>query len=193
MKFLFDLLPIIVFVAGYSSGLSFPEYGINKPIEFATALTMAAALAQVAWLKLRGKPVETMQWVSLGLIVVFGGATLLLHNPNFIFWKTSALDVALAGGMLISRYVMKKPPLALLMGKELDLPTRTWDTLMWAWVLFFLFMAVLNLWVAYVLGEAIWVKFKLIGGLGLPFVFAICQGIWLMRQIPAGDGPKKET
>ncbi|GAB3265091.1 inner membrane-spanning protein YciB [Chitinimonas naiadis] len=193
MKFLFDLLPVIIFFAGYSSGLAFPEYGLNKPIEFATALAIAASVAQIGWLKLRGKPIEMMQWIGLALIVVLGGATLLLHSPTFIFWKPTALYIALAVSLLVSRYGLNKPPMALLLGKELSLPGKVWDKLMWAWVGFFLVMAALNLFVAFNFSEAFWVKFKLFGVLGLTFIFAIAQGLWLSRHMPETPADSQES
>ncbi|WP_269532378.1 septation protein A [Chitinimonas sp. BJYL2] len=191
MKFLFDLLPVIIFFAGYSSGLVFPEYGLNKPIEFATALAIAASVIQIGWLKLRGKPIEVMQWIGLGLIVVLGGLTLVLHSPAFIYWKPTAVNLALAGGLLITRFVLKKPPMALLLGKEMKLPEAMWDKLMWAWVGFFLLLAVVNLVVAFNFPEDIWVKFKLFGVLGMTFVFAIAQGLWLARHLPEDTAAKE--
>lgn len=192
MKFLFDLLPVIVFFAGYSSGLAFPEYGLNKPIEFATALAIIVSVGQIAWLKLRGKKVEMMQWIGLALILILGGATLFFHSTTFIFWKPTALYIALAASLLVSRYGLKKPPMELLLGKELQLPGTVWDKLMWGWVAFFLLMAGLNLFVAFNFSESFWVKFKLFGVLGLTFIFAIAQGLWLNRHMPKAPADSQE-
>ncbi|EGD02481.1 intracellular septation protein A, partial [Burkholderia sp. TJI49] len=81
MKFLFDLFPIILFFA------AFKVWGIFT----ATAVAIAATLAQVAWVAFRHRKVDTMLWVSLGVIVVFGGATLVLHDEKFIQWKPTVL------------------------------------------------------------------------------------------------------
>lgn len=77
MKFLFDLFPIILFF------VAFKVWGIFT----ATAVAIVATLAQVAWVAFRHRKVDTMLWVSLGVIVVFGGATLVLHDEKFIQWN----------------------------------------------------------------------------------------------------------
>ena len=81
MKFLFDLFPVIVFFAAFKLA----------DIYVATMTAIVATFLQVGWLKLRRKPVEPMLWASLGLIVVFGGATLLLRDETFIKWKPTVL------------------------------------------------------------------------------------------------------
>jgi len=185
MKFLFDMLPVIVFFIGYSSGQSLPSLSLAKPIELATALAIAVSVLQIAWLLLRRKKVEPLQWISLALITVLGGATILLHNATFIFWKPSALYWCMGSGLLIARYFSGKQPLKSVMGKEMELPGAVWDKLNWAWAIFFLLMGIVNLLVAYNFPEAVWVKFKLFGTLGFTLLFAVAQALWLARQLPA--------
>ena len=60
MKFLFDLLPVILFF------VVFKFAGIYA----ATGVAIAASVAQVGWLKFRRRKVDTMMWVSLAIIVV---------------------------------------------------------------------------------------------------------------------------
>lgn len=189
MKFLFDMLPVIVFFIGYSSGQSLPALGLAKPIELATALAILVSVLQIVWLLIRGKKVEALQWISLGLIVVLGGATIILHNPTFIFWKPSALYWCMGSGLLIARYMSGKQPLKAIMGKEMELPGAVWDKLNWAWAVFFLLMGIVNLLVAYNFPEAVWVKFKLFGTLGFTLVFAVVQALWLARQLPSNPEP----
>ncbi|MDD2701173.1 MAG: septation protein IspZ, partial [Sideroxydans sp.] len=69
MKILFDLFPVILFF------IVFKVAGVFA----ATAAAIAATFVQVAWVKYHHGKVDTMLWVSLGIITVFGGATLLLH------------------------------------------------------------------------------------------------------------------
>src|SRR5258708_12754637 len=91
MKFLFDLFPVVLFF------IAFKIAGIYV----ATAVAMGATLLQVGWLKLRKRHVHPMLWASLGIIAVFGGATLLLQDETFIKWKPTVLywmfGVVLAG------------------------------------------------------------------------------------------------
>src|SRR6266404_250227 len=81
MKFLFDLLPVVLFFAAFKAW----------DIYVATAVAIAATFVQVGWLKLTGRRVEPMLWASLGIIAVFGGATLLLQDETFIKWKPTVL------------------------------------------------------------------------------------------------------
>jgi len=97
-KFLFDLFPVIIFFIAYKLGDANPEAtrqilqqiglpqptGINeKPgIYLATFVAILASVAQILWVKLRGKKVETMLWVSMGIILVFGGATKASSNGS---------------------------------------------------------------------------------------------------------------
>ncbi len=69
-KLLFDLFPIILFFVAFKFA----------DIYTATAVAIGATIVQILWLMLRGRHVEFMQWVSLGVIVVFGGLTLMLHD-----------------------------------------------------------------------------------------------------------------
>lgn len=92
MKILFDLFPVIVFF------ITFKFAGVFV----ATAVSMAATLAQVAWVKYRHGKVDTMLWASFGIITVFGGATLLLHNETFIKWKPTVLYWSFALALLLA-------------------------------------------------------------------------------------------
>lgn len=173
MKFLFDLFPVILFF------VAFKVAGIY----IATGVAIAATFAQVGWLKLRGRKVDPMLWVSLAIIVVFGGATLALQDETFIKWKPTVLywlfGVVLAGGVLFFRRNL----LRLLMGDKLEMPDEAWSKLNWSWVGFFAFMGVANLYVAYNFSTDAWVNFKLFGGMGLMFVFVLAQGAYLSRYV----------
>jgi intracellular septation protein len=179
MKMLFDFLPVACFFAVYWF----------SDIFVATAAAIAATVGQVAWLKLRGKKVEPMLWVSFGIIVVFGGLTLVLRNPEFIMWKPTVLYWLFAGVLSVSALFFRRNLIQSLLGKEIQAPDVAWRALNWSWVGFFLFMGVLNLYVAFNYSEATWVKFKAFGGIGLMLVFVIAQALYLSRHMPAEDKP----
>lgn len=183
MKLLFDFLPIILFFVAYQA------WGIFV----ATGVAIAVSIALIVWMKLRGRKVDTMQWVSLGLIVVFGGATLIAHNDTFIKWKPTVLYVVMAGALWIARAFFHSNLLQTFMGKQMVLPEAVWTRLNWAWIGFFLFMAALNIYVAYNFPTDLWVKFKLFGGIGLMVIFAIAQSIYLARYMEAAPDAKKEV
>ncbi|MEK9776794.1 MAG: septation protein A [Quisquiliibacterium sp.] len=173
MKLLFDLLPVLLFFIAFKVA----------DIYVATGVAIVTSFVQIAWLKLRAKSVETVQWVSLGIIVVFGGMTLLLHDETFIKWKPSVLYGFFALALLIARLVMRRNLIQIMMGKQIKLPALIWDRLNIAWILFFGFMACLNLFVAYRFDTETWVNFKLFGTMGLTLVFVLAQAVYFSRHL----------
>jgi intracellular septation protein len=173
MKFLFDLFPVLLFF------VAFKLYGIYV----ATAAAIAASVAQVGWLKVRGRKVEPMVWASLAIIAVFGGATLLLHDETFIKWKPTVLywlfAAVLAGGELFAGRNL----LRALLGAQLELPDTAWRRLNLSWIGFFALMGAANLAVAYNFSTDAWVNFKLFGGIGLMLLFVLAQGLVLAKYV----------
>jgi intracellular septation protein len=201
MKILFDFLPIILFFATFKFAENHKQqaalwatehFGFlvaggvvgtaEAPVLLSTLVVIAATLAQVAWQLFRGRKVDVMLWVSLGLVVVLGGATVWFHSEVFIKWKPTLLYVAMASG-LWGALVLGKNPLRGMLGAQLTLPNAIWQKLNHAWALFFVAMGVLNLVVAYSYSTEAWVNFKLFGGLGLTLVFSLAQGIYLSRYM----------
>ena len=173
MKLLFDLFPIILFFA------AFKFFGIFA----ATATAMAATVAQVAWTKWRHGKVDTMLWVSFGIILVFGGATLLLHDETFIKWKPTILYWVFATALLGSNLLFKKNLMRTLMHEKLTLPVKIWNRVNLSWGLFFAVLGVVNLYVAFNYSTDTWVNFKLFGTTGLMLVFVVLQAMALSKYM----------
>lgn len=173
MKLIFEFFPIILFFAAYKLG----------DIYTATVVAIGASLAQIAWLKYRGQRVEPMQWISLAIIVLFGGMTLLFRDETFIKWKPTVLYGLFAAGLLLTERLTGKHPLKAMMGAQMRLPDAIWARLTLAWIVFFVFMALLNLFVAYQFSLDTWVNFKMFGSLGLTFAFVILQALWIGRHV----------
>lgn len=173
MKFLFDIFPVVLFFIAYKA------YGIFV----ATAVAIAGTFLQIGWVWFRHRRVDTMLWVSLVIVTVFGGATLLLHDEMFIKWKPTVLywlfAIILAGGVL----VMKKNLMKTLLAEQMQLPDVAWNRMNWSWIGFFVFMGIANLVVAYSFSTDDWVNFKMFGGIGLMLVFVLAQGLMLSKYI----------
>lgn len=216
MKLIADFLPIVLFFAAFKFAEANPDaaarfasdhFGFlvsggvvgpqEAPVLLATLVVIAATLVQVGLLLARGRKVDLMLWVSLGLVVVLGGATVWFHSETFIKWKPSVLYWVMGGGFWISQAVFRRNLLQLLLGEQLDLPAPVWQRLNFAWIAFFAFMGLANLWVAYTFPTAVWVNFKLFGGIGLVFAFTLAQGFYLSRYLkddtPAGSGDGAAT
>lgn len=171
MKFLFDLFPIILFFVAFKLG----------DIFVATAVAIAATFAQIGWVWWRHRKVDTMLWVSLGLIVVFGGATLLLRDETFIKWKPTVLYWLFAVVLLTSAKLFDRNLIRRMLQEQVTLPEPLWGRLNLAWSLFFAAMGVANLVIAFNYPTDVWVNFKLFGSMGLMLAFIVAQGVWLAR------------
>jgi len=179
MKFLFDLFPVILFFAAFKFA----------GIYVATAVAIAATFAQVGWLKLRRRRVDTMIWVSLAIIVVFGGATLALQDETFIKWKPTVLYWLFGASLVGARLLFGKDLIRAMLGEQVTLPEAAWRKLNWSWVGFFAFMGAANLYVAYNFSTDAWVNFKLFGGMGLMLVFVVLQALFLSRYMQEKEQP----
>ncbi|MEO8009544.1 MAG: septation protein A [Betaproteobacteria bacterium] len=173
MKFLFDIFPVLLFF------IAFKFWGIYT----ATAVAIGATICQVGWSWLRHRKVDTMLWVSLAIIAVFGGATLLLHDETFIKWKPTVLYWLFSVILLGADLLFRRNPIRAMMGKQLTLPAPVWRKLNLSWAAFFLVMGAANLYVAFHFPTETWVNFKLFGGFGLMLVFIVIQGMMLSRYI----------
>ena len=173
MKFLFDLFPVILFFIAFKVG----------DIFIATGVTIAATFAQIGWLLLRKKKIDVMLWVSIGIVVVAGGLTLLLHDETFIKWKPTILYWAFAIGLGGSSLLFGKNLIRSVLESQVKLPDPVWKNLNLAWIGFFIFMGCANLAVAFAfdLSTDTWVNFKLFGGMGLMLLFALAQGLVLSK------------
>ena len=197
MKFLFDLLPVILFFAAYKVGGANPEAaealasawlgdGISAsqaPILIATFVAILATMLQIALVWMKHRKVDTMLWVSLAIIVVFGGATLFFHNPTFIKWKPTALYWMFGVVLLGSAWLLQRNLIRKMLEGQIKLPDAVWSRLNLAWAGFFIAMGLLNLYVAYSFSEEAWVNFKMFGGMGLMLAFVLAQGFYLSRHM----------
>ena len=173
MKLLFDFLPIALFFAAYKLA----------DIYVATGVLIVATLAQVGWLWLRQRRVEKMPLITAGLVLVLGGATLILHDPIFVKWKPTIVNWLFAAAFLGSLLIGQKTLLERMMGEQLELPPPVWVKLTFAWVLFFCILGLANLYVAFTFDENTWVNFKLFGMLGLTLLFVLAQAAYMSRYL----------
>ena len=212
MKILFDFLPIALFFGMFKYADGHKEWAASTatdwlgfmvsggvvgvaeaPVLLATVVVIVATLAQIVWLKLRGRKVDTMLWVSLGLVTVLGSATIYFHSETFIKWKPTMLYWLMGSALLVGQLVFRTNFVQRLMGAQMELPDAVWRTLNWAWAGFFAFMGVLNLWIAYRFDTNTWVNFKLFGGMGLMVLFVLGQALYLGRHMKDTDHLAKDV
>lgn len=201
MKLLIDFLPIVIFFIVYKMAPQFIEtispllnadqiqqLSAMPAMILATAVLIPATMLQILYTRITTGKIETMHLVTLALVVIMGGATVILQDKTFIQWKPTVVNWLFAVAFFGSRFIGNKTILERMMGQNLKLPAPAWQKLNYAWVAFFSFSGVANLYVAYNFSEDVWVNFKLFGLLGLTIVFIIAQSFYLYRFMnPEGE------
>ncbi len=174
MKQLFELFPIVLFFIAYKF----------YDIYVATAVVMVATMIQVSFSWFKYRKVEAMQWITLVLIIIMGGATLYLQDEQFIKWKLSIIEWLFGAAFLGSQFIGKKPFVERMMSASITLPSIIWKRLNMLWGGFFLSVGFINIYVMYNFTTDDWVTFKTFGVPGLMVIFIVLQMIFLYKYIP---------
>nr|VFJ93102.1 MAG: intracellular septation protein [Candidatus Kentron sp. LFY] len=199
MSFLFDFFPIVLFFVAFwfydelkgglvdlgvdPTVLTLHENSATEGILVATGVAIVATFFQVGISWLRHRRVEKMHLITLGLLVVLGGATLMFREEIFIKWKPTAVNWLFALVFLGSQFVGEKPLVRRIMEGKIELPSVVWTRLNMSWVVFFSAMGLLNLYVVYYFSTEFWVNFKLFGLLGFTLAFVVGQSFYLARHM----------
>ena len=130
-------------------------FGFTNNIYLSTGAAVALGVGQVAFEKLRGKPIPGMQWASLGLVTVLGGATLFTGDPRFVMIKPTVVYFTIGAAMLqrgwMDRYI---PPVA-----KAYLPQGLVFGAGYVWSGLMFLTAALNLFFAFAMGHKAWLEF----------------------------------
>lgn len=153
----------------------------------ATAILIPATLLQILYTWIKEHKIEKMQLVTLALVMIMGGATVIFQDKTFIQWKPTVVNWLFGVAFLGSQFIGTKTIIERIMSANIELPPHAWKTLNIAWVAFFLSMGVINLFVAYNFSEETWVNFKLFGMLGLTVIFIVIQGFYMSKYINNTD------
>ena len=185
MKFLFDFFPLILFFTAFKV----------FDIYVATGVAIVASICQVGWLRWRRQPIETMHWITLGSIVILGGATIIVHDEVFIRWKPTVVYWLFSAILFGTQMFGRKTAIEHVMGKQLDLPSRIWRNMNLSFALFTLAMGFVNLYVAFFYGAELdpevqrehWVNFKVFGTLIITFVFMFVIMLFVSKHLRLDD------
>lgn len=181
-KILFDFFPIALFFIAYKS----------YDLYVATAVVIVATMLQVIYNWFRHGKVETIQWVTLGLMVTMGGATLYLQDEQFIKWKLTIIEWLFGGILLGSHFIGKKTIIEKMMANNIALPKKIWSILNFAWALFFISVGAINIYIMFNYDTEIWVDFKTFGVPVLMLIFILLQAIFMYRFIPDKEAQSEE-
>jgi len=173
MKQLIDFIPLIIFFILYKT----------QDIYAATGALIVATAIQIALTYFLYKKIEKMQIVTFVIVAIFGGMTIFFRDDNFIKWKVTIVYSLFSVGLIIT-HLIGKPVIKGMLGKELTLPDSVWAKINWAWVVFFAFCALLNVYVAFNMPLDVWVNFKVFGLLAATLVFTLLTGLYIYKQMP---------
>jgi len=177
MKLLIDFFPVLLFFIAYKI----------FDIYIATIVAIVTSIIQVITYRIRKKRYEGIHLVTLGLIVILGGATLILHDEMFIKWKPTIVNWLFGLAFLLSQFIGKQPLIKRMMASMIQMPAPVWKRLNLAWGLFFMAMGLINVYVIYHFDTDTWVNFKLFGMLGLTLAFIIAQSLYISSYIADKD------
>ncbi len=178
MKILFDFFPVLLFFIVFKTNPDETQGMIN-----ATAVLIVATIVQVAITWFKTKTINKMHVITLVLVLVFGGATIYFQDKLFLIWKVTIAQWLFAAVFIGSEYIGKMSIIKRMMGKAITLPDKIWIQLNFAWSFFFIFVGIVNLYVAYNYEFGTWVDFKLFGVFGLMFTFIILQTLYISKYI----------
>jgi intracellular septation protein len=202
LKLALDLGPLVLFFIATTRPALFaplvapflsPELlaGPHAGIFTATVVFIPAVLIALAigYAKTRHLPV--MPVVTAIVVVVFGGATLILQDEQFIKLKPTIIYV-LFGSVLLGGLAFGKPLLGVVFDSVFNLTEEGWRKLTVRWALFFFVLAVLNEVVWRTQSDSFWALFKLAGVLPLTFAFAALQYPLLTKYAVQDPAEAKE-
>ncbi|CAI8159176.1 MAG: putative intracellular septation protein A [Pseudidiomarina mangrovi] len=182
MLFVLEYIPIALFFIFYLLG----------DIFLATAVLMLGTVLQIIGLKFMREIITPRHWIVLALVLIFGAITLLLRDEWFIKIKVSVIYVMIAGFLLVGQMWKKRSPLQLLLGDEIKLPDFAWQRLTYAWVVFTLSLAAVNLYISETMSLDAWVNFKVFGILAATLVFTVFTGAYMFKHHTDTDKDAKD-
>jgi intracellular septation protein len=176
MKYMFESGKLLLLDLA-STLLFLIVYLATKNVTLAVVLGMALGIAQIGWQFARNKPIDTMQWLSLLLVLGTGAATLITNDPRFVMIKPTVIYTVVGIVMLkpgwMNRYL---PPVAI----EIVPDIAFIFGFVWAGLMFF--SASLNLLVALNFSVITWAAFMSIYGIVSKLVLFLI-GFVTMRTI----------
>lgn len=191
MKFLFDFFPVLAFF------IAFKAYGNSESaIYIATAVLIVASIIQIAAYWVMYRRFEKMHLITLVVVLLFGGATLLLQDERFIKWKPTVVLWIFALITLGSQFIGKHnlfQRMILYADDRITAPDFVWFRLNFSLVIFFILVGIANLYVAFNFDRSIWVDFKVFGITGLNILFMVCAMFYMYKHADFPDEINKDN
>ena len=171
------LRPIIKLTADFGPLLLFFTiyYKSGNDLKVAIPPFVIATLISLFIIYYLEKRLPTVPLIGGIIITVFGGLTIYFDNKVFFYMKPTIVNLLFAGILYFGKYFTNKPMLRILFKQAFDLKDKGWEILNNRWIIFFIFVAILNEVVWRTQSEVFWVNFKVWGLLPISLVFAVSQ------------------
>tara|TARA_B100001996_G_scaffold18783_1_gene15359 strand:- start:624 stop:1172 length:549 start_codon:yes stop_codon:yes gene_type:complete len=173
IKFLTDFGPLLIFFIAY--------YKDGGGLKLAITCLILATLISLTIIFFMEKRIPMVPLISCILIVFFGGLTLYLDNPIFIYIKPTIINLIFAITLIAGKYIFKKNLLKIFFQNKLKLTEEGWSLFTNRWAYFFLFLAIINEIVWRTQSESFWVNFKVWGLLSATLIFTLSQTSFLNK------------
>jgi len=167
IKLAADFGPLLIFFIIYFSNENDLKVAI-PPFIIATLLALLVVY-------LLEKRIPMVPLTGGILITLFGGLTLYFDNKVFFYMKPTIINLLFATALFFGKYFTKKPLLKIFFQTAVNLENEGWKKLSDRWIVFFIFIAILNEIVWRTQTESFWVNFKVWGLLPISFIFAASQ------------------
>jgi intracellular septation protein len=174
IKFLTDFGPLLVFFIMYYKG--------GGGLKLAIIYLILATLISLVIIFFMEKKMPMVPLVSCLIIVFFGGLTIYLDNPIFIYIKPTIINLAFAIILISGKYIFKKNLLKIFFQNKLKLTEEGWSLFTNRWAYFFIFLAIVNETVWRTQTESFWVSFKVWGLLSATLIFTLSQMSFLNKH-----------
>lgn len=173
MKQLLDFIPLILFFITYKLG------GVRE----AAIVLVVATILQIVILKWKYGMVEKQQKIMASAVVFFGLLTAYFNEIRYLQWKVTIINGLFAIVLLVAQFQFKTPLIKKLLGKELQLPEKAWNTLNFGWAIFFIICMLVNIYISHNMSEEAWVDFKSFGIIGMTVIATIISGVYIYRYL----------
>lgn len=130
------------------------------------------------------KKIEKSSLITLVIVIIFSGLTLIFHNNLFLKWKVTVIYTIFSLALLVSQYFTQKTLIQRMLGKEIHLANRIWCQLNLSWAIFFALCALVNIYVAFWLPQDVWVDFKVFGLTSITLIFVILSMMYIYKHLP---------
>ena len=165
IKFIADFGPLLIFFIIYLKN--------DNNLKLAIPPFIIATLVSLVVVYFLEKKIPMVPLTSCVLISVFGCLTLYFDNKIFFYMKPTIINLLFAALLFFGKYFTKKPLLKIFFQNAFDLEDEGWKKLNSRWIIFFIFIAILNEAVWRSQPEIFWVNFKVWGLLPITFIFTL--------------------